>query len=54
MAQELLEVAFSDKANAGAVLLFGSGQSGFLSNAAHLRLGQMPDGEHGLAQLILV
>ena len=52
--QKLAEGPLANKANAGAVFLFGVGQANRVGNAAHLGFGQLAHREQRLRQLRLV
>ena len=51
--QKRLEMPLADEAHARGILLFAVGQTGFLRDFAHLRLGQAADREHRLFQRVL-
>ena len=53
MLQEGRKVHLAHEADALGVLFLGRREVGFLGEAAHLRLDDVPDGEKGLAELLL-
>lgn len=53
-AEEILHLHFADEADALAVFFFGGGEARFACEAAEFGFGQVPDGETGVAELLLV
>ena len=51
--QEFLEIALANEAHAGGVLLLRGIQAVLAGDLTHFGLGQVPHGEHGVAQLFL-
>ena len=51
LGQEVLELALTDEADTGGVLLLGGDEVELLGDAAHLRLLQIPDREQALTHL---
>lgn len=53
VAEELAEVALTDKADTGGSPSFRGGQAGFPGHGPHIRLHQFTQREHGGRQLLL-